>query len=57
MNNKLSNGITLINEAMHENVINQTEYAISYLTKKFSPKKLFPKLGKHTTNKLFQKIG
>ena len=24
---------------MHENVINQTEYAISYLTKKFSPKK------------------
>ena len=51
MNEKIDKGVIMVNDAMHKNAINQTEYAINYLTEKFSPKKLFPKLGTHTTNK------
>ena len=51
MNKKIDKGIIMVNDAMHKNAINQTEYAINYLTEKFSPKKLFPKLGQLTKNK------
>ena len=51
MNEKIKEGIVKINDAMHQNAIKQTEYAITYLTEKFSPKKLIPKLGQLTRNK------
>lgn len=51
MNEKIKEGIVKINDAMHQNAIKQTEYAITYLTEKFSPKKLIPKFGQLTKNK------
>lgn len=51
MNNKLSKGITLINEAMKKNAIDQTEYAIKVLFDKINPKNLLSKIGKHSLNK------
>ena len=40
-----------LNEAMHENAINQTEYAIKKIMDKINPKNLFSKIGSHTINK------
>ena len=51
MNNKLSEGITLINKAMKKNAVDQTEYAINVFLDKINPKKLFKKIGNHSLNK------
>ena len=51
MNNKLSEGITLINKAMKKNAVDQTEYAINVFLNKINPKRLFQKVGNHTINK------
>ena len=48
---KLDKGIQKLNEAMHENAINQTEYAINKLMNKINPKNLFTKLGAISINK------
>lgn len=44
----INEGIELLNEAMHENAINQTEYAIKKIMDKLNPKNLFSKIGSHT---------
>jgi len=51
MNNKLSEGIILINKAMKKNAVDQTEYAINVFLDKINPKKLFKKIGNHSLNK------
>ena len=47
----INKGIEQLNEAMHENAINQTEYAIKKIMDKINPKNLFSKIGSHTINK------
>lgn len=47
----INKGIEQLNEAMHENAINQTEYAIKKIMDKLNPKNLFSKIGSHTINK------
>ena len=44
----INEGIEQLNEAMHENAINQTEYAIKKIMDKLNPKNLFSKIGSHT---------
>ena len=42
---KLSQGIRFLNDQMHKNAVDQTDFAIKSLLDKFSLKKILPKLG------------